>query len=58
MAKVTPRKPDANAKAGKELPYKNVEDVVGGPVCNNPEPGLQSDKEVKGSKALPPIKNG
>ena len=56
MAKVKPGKPNAGDKAGGELKYGNAENIVGGPICNDPESGLKGEKGVKGSKALPPVK--
>lgn len=56
MTKVKPGKPNPNAKAGGELKYGNAENIVGGPIVNDPTPGLNADKGVKGSKALPPVK--
>ena len=56
MAKANPGKPNYKNKPGGELPYKNVADVIGGPPDNNPQPGLNPDKPVKGSASLPPVK--
>ncbi len=56
MAKANPGKPSASRKAGNELPYKNVADVIGGPPCNDPQPGLNPDKPVKGDAKLPAVK--
>ena len=54
--KVNPGKPNHKNKAGKELPYKSAESVVGGPICNDPIAGLNPPKPVKGGKVLPPVK--
>ena len=54
--KIKPGKPNAANKVGGELKYKNAADVVGGPICNDPQPGMNPDKGVKGSSSLPPVK--
>ena len=54
MAKITPKK--SNKKAGGELNYGNAENIVGGPICNDPISSLNPSKPVKGSKQLPPVK--
>jgi hypothetical protein len=56
MAKIKPSKPNANNKAGGELKYGNADNIVGGPIVDNPSTGLNADKGVKGSSTLPPIK--
>ena len=56
MAKIKPGKPNYNNKAGGELKYKNVADVVGGPIDNEASKGLSVGKGVRGSKSLPPVK--
>ena len=56
MAKIKAGKPDQGRKPGDEgLKYTPAADVIGGPVDNEPKPGLQG-KGVEGSKSLPPVK--
>lgn len=54
--KVNPGKPNRNAKLGGELPYKKVDSVIGGPPCNDPQPGLNPGKGVTGQPKLPTVK--
>lgn len=54
--KIKPSKPNSNNKAGGELKYSNPDNVIGGPVDNNPQTGLNADKPVKGVSSLPPVK--
>lgn len=45
------------SKPGDEgLPYKDAEDVCGGPLDNQPEQGLGAEKGVDGKSSLPPVK--
>ena len=56
--KGNPSKPNASRKPGGEgLPYKDAAGVVGGPVEEQPEAGLNPGKGVKGSSLrVPPSK--
>jgi len=58
MAKGIAGKPSASRKPGSEgLPYKDAASVVGGPVEEQPEAGLNPSKAVKGgSLKVPPKK--
>jgi len=45
------------SKPGDEgLPYKNAEEVVGGPLDDQPKPGLGADMGVDGKSTLTPPK--
>jgi hypothetical protein len=54
--KAKPSKPNPKIKPGGELKYGNAENIVGGPIENNPIDGINADKPVKGSASLPPVK--
>ena len=56
MGSARPSKPDANRKAGGELPYTATEKVLGGPVDQKVEEGLKPEKGYKGKPALPPAR--
>lgn len=58
MAKGVAGKPNAGRKPGGEgLPYKDAASVVGGPVEQQPEAGLNPGKGVKGGPLrVPPGK--
>jgi len=56
MAKIKAGKPNYRNKAGGELKYGNVEKILGGPVCNNPERGMKASKGVSGSRKLLRVK--
>ena len=50
--------PDQKRKPGNEgLPYSDAAQVCGGPVDDQPEPGLKPEKGVKGSGSIKPPKN-
>jgi hypothetical protein len=54
--KAKPSKPNHKNKAGGELPYKNAESVIGGPICNDPQDGLNADKPSSGEEIKWPVK--
>ena len=43
--------------AEEKIKYKPCEEVCGGPVDDQPEPGLKPEKGVKGSGSIKPPKN-
>ena len=54
--KVKPGKPNPSNKPGGELKYGNAENIVGGPIVENPSPSLMPEKGVTGSRTVPPVK--
>lgn len=58
-----PSKPDASRKPGGELPYSDVQEVVGGPIVEDLQgPGLGAESfgitGSKGDPSSPKEKNG